>query len=251
MTLRDDLKTRDAGPAHFEIVSADVFRSGLPALLRRNAERGESLIVRPVASNLIQVDDCNRAMLGRLLPFSFLTFETSPENYQAWLALPADIPKPERDRVRARLLRAVDGADKGASGAMRWPGSINHKPGRDGFRVRLVSTSRGRVSTVKELEAAGLLAPELPEPQAPAQRPRTSGPRSWPDYERCVREAPRKGAGSPDRSVADKNWALLAVGRGWSASEVESKLLELSDKARKRPGYARSTASYAASVSVV
>ena len=219
-------------------------------LLRRNAEKNESLIVRPVASNLIQIDDCDSAMLERFQPFSLLTFETSAGSYQAILALPADTEKPELDTVRQRLLAQFREADRSASGAMRWPGSLNHKQGRNKFMVRLCAANPSRFVTVAELEAANMLAPVPPPSQStqPARPRATRTPQSWPDYERCVREAPKREGGKADLSIADKDWCILALDRGWPNAEVETKLCELRDKAHRRPEYARRTVAYAASV---
>jgi hypothetical protein len=250
VTMLDDEKPKGLEPELYEPLSKDDFEKWLPNLLRRNAGKSESLIVRPVASNLIQIDDCDRAMLERLQPFSLLTFETSAGSYQAILALPADTEKPERNAVRRRLLAQFQEADWSASGAMRWPGSFNHKRGRNKFMVRLCAAHPGRLVTVAELEAANMLAP-VPPPSQPTQpeRPRAArAPVSWPNYERCVREAPKKQSGEADLSIADKNWSILALDRGWPDAEVEAKLCELRDKAKRRPEYARKTVAYAARV---
>jgi hypothetical protein len=203
----------------------------------------QSFIVRPKGAPFVQLDDLDAAKLARVEPFAFLSVETSPGNFQAWIALSSE---DVYERLRRRLVRGI-GADRGASGAMRWPGSVNHKPGRDGFKVRLVHTTPGRIATEQELEAANLLAPVPPpvrpstQDRAPAQR----APRTWPDYQRCLDEAKRKLGGEPDRSEADKNWSILAVGRGWLRSDVFYKLCELSSKARNRPDYAERTVTYA------
>jgi hypothetical protein len=250
ITLLDDSKPKGSEPEGFERLCGAELLSFLPGLLKRNRENGESLIIRPVAPNLIQVDDCDRATLEVLQPFSFLTVETSEGNYQAWIALPVGVAKAERDATRRRLLAKLDGADRSASGAMRWPGSLNHKPGRGRFMVRLRAAAPGRTATVAELEAAGLLALVSPNPQParPSKLRANRAPREWPDYQRCVREAKRRGDDSPDLSDADKNWSILALDRGWQPADVEAKLCELRDKARRRPDYARRTVAYAASV---
>ncbi len=250
VTMLDDEQPKGGKPESFEQLSKDDFEKWLPSLLRRNAEKSESLIVRPVASNLIQIDDCDSVMLERLQPFSLLSFETSADNYQAILALLRDTEKPERDAVRRRLLAQFQKADRSASGAMRWPGSLNHKQGRNKFVVRLCAAHPGRCATVAELEAANMLAP-VPPPSQPARPERqraARAPLSWPDYERCVRGAPKKKSGEPDLSIADKDWSILALDRGWPDAEVEAMLCELRDKAKRRPEYARKTVAYAASV---
>jgi hypothetical protein len=248
LTILDDAAPKGEA-AGFETLTRGELSEMLPAILDHGAKRGRSVIVRPVASNLIQADDLSRATVERVQSFAFMTVETSAGNYQAWVALPPGIGKDERDALRRRLLDGV-GADRGASGAMRWPGSINFKAGRDQFMVRLISSNPGRVATVAELEASDMLAPVSPNLRlAPSSKPRANrAPVQWPDYQRCMGEAKRKGDGSADRSDADKNWSILAVGRGWDSPEVESKLCELSEKARKRPDYARRTVAYARSV---
>jgi hypothetical protein len=76
--------------------------------------------------------------------------------------------------------------------------------------------------------------------------------RQWPDYERCLLEAPRSSTGdSPDRSLADYFFCKMAAQHGWSVEETEQKLLEVSEKARERArcgdeGYAHVTALNAA-----
>lgn len=248
VTMLDDKKPKGSPAELYEVLTGGGLRLRLPALLRRNEEQGESLIVRPVGGHLIQMDDCDRATLERLAPFARVAIETSDGSFQSWLALPVGTDRTERDAIRARILRALGGVDRSASGAMRWPGSINQKPGRGGFRVRLINASPGRFVTVEELEGAGLLA-ALPPPMISHSKPRAGRtPRTWPDYQRCVREALARKDGSPDLSIADKNYCVLALGRGWSESEVEARLCELRDKARRRPGYARSTVAYAARV---
>jgi hypothetical protein len=247
--LNDAAPKGDETAADFETLTGGEFSAYLPALLQRSAKQGRSLIVRPVASNLIQADDLSRATVERVQSFAFMTVETSADNFQAWIALPSDIGTDERGALRRRLLDGL-GADRGASGAMRWPGSINFKPGRGQFMVRLVSSNPGRVATVAELETSGMLAPVSPNLRlAPSSKPRANrAPVQWPDYQRCVNEAKRKDDGSADLSDADKNWCILALDRGWQDADTEAKLCELRDKARKRPEYARRTVAYARSV---
>jgi hypothetical protein len=240
VTLRDEEKQR---AAEFEQITN--LKKHLPGYLARSSVCSESLIVRPEGAPFVQLDDLSAEARARVESFSFLSVETSAGNFQAWVALSSEAA---REATRRRLVAGA-GADRGASGAMRWPGSINQKPGREGFKVRLVHMTPGRIATVAELEAAGLLAPVSPPPQPKEPRPpATRAPQTWPDYQRCLNEARRKGNGEPDRSEADKNWCILAGGRGWSESEIEAKLCEVSDKAKRRPDYARRTAAYAARV---
>jgi hypothetical protein len=256
VTMLDDKKLKGSRPELYETLSLDEMRAWLPDLLKRNEERHESLIVRPVAHHLIQVDDCDRDMVERLKPFAFLVVETSPDNFQVWLALPLETSKAERDAVRHRLLTELGTADKSASGALRLPGSLNTKPKHrqaDGsfFRVRIAHTSPGRFVSIAEFEAAQLLIPNSTDStakQAPTQSTKNRVARTFPDYTRCVAEAKRKDDGEPDLSDADKNWCILSLGRGWSRADTEAKLMEHRDKAKRRPDYARRTVDYAARI---
>lgn len=114
---------------------------------------------------LIQLDEVSRPLLSRLLPHAFMAFETSPENFQVWFALPLETPIKQRNRIRARLINALnpnddsEGVNRGSCGEMRWPQSINQKPKYNGFRVRLIHGSMGHFVTPPDLDAAGLLAP--------------------------------------------------------------------------------------------
>ncbi len=99
-----------------------------------------------------------------------------------------------------------------------------------------------------------------PEDPAPTVLPfnkfgnlkRLGGERSWPDYERCVRDAPpSKDGQGPDRSMADFFWCVMAARRGHGVEEIAAKLLELSGKAQERArlhdeGYTLITAQNAA-----
>ncbi len=248
VTMIDDAKPKGVKPELYDVLKAEDFKKKLPHYLARNEDRGESLIVRPVGSHLIQVDDIDVAMVERLKPFSFIVVETSIGNFQAWLALPLGTEKSVRDGVRSRLLGIIQTADHGASGALRWPGSINHKPGRGKFRVCIVHSARGRFVTAEELDRAGLLAPRVPPPSSSALPSRGRTSLAWPDYRRCVAEAPRNEKGEPNLSLADKNWCILALGRGWSEAEVLTHLCGLREKARRRPDYARRTVAYASRV---
>jgi hypothetical protein len=243
VTLLDETRPKD-GEQAYEVFSREAFTSWLPNLLERNAKARTSLIVRPIGGHFVQLDDLSDEARAQVEPFSFLSVETSKGNFQAWVAVEGD-----RETLRRRLIAGV-GADRGATGAMRWPGSINHKAGREGFTVRTVHTTPGRMASAEELEQAGLLAPvPPPSPHPPQDRPKaTRAPRAWPDYQRSLTDAKRKSNGQPDRSDADKNWSILARERGWSENDIAAKLQEVSDKARQRPEYARRTASYASSV---
>ena len=70
-------------------------------------ERQLNVIIRPQAESafLIQLDDLGQEMAERLHEVSCLILETSPGNYQAWVALPAE----EADQDFARHIRKALG----------------------------------------------------------------------------------------------------------------------------------------------
>ncbi len=96
----------------------------LPAMLDSATGKQRNVIVRPHGSavTFIQLDDLKGENLDRVAPAVFLTLETSPGNFQAWVAL-ADV----EDKDLARRLRKGTGADPTASGATRVAGSLNFK----------------------------------------------------------------------------------------------------------------------------
>ena len=68
---------------------ADLVRT-LPAMLDSAPGKQRNVIVRPHGPGVtfIQLDDLKAANLARLAPAVFLTLETSPGNFQAWVAMP-------------------------------------------------------------------------------------------------------------------------------------------------------------------
>src|SRR5271165_5002548 len=189
------------------------------------------------------------AALPRLAPAVFLALETSPGNFQAWVAMPG-----REDKDFARRVRKGTGADATASGATRVAGSLNFK---DKYapnfpRVTMRQVNRGRVAQAAELERLGLVA----EPETVAQplritpaRARPSGSnRKWPSYERCVDGAPLNSEETgPDISRADFVFCMTAIDWGWSVDEAAARLMEESTKAQENgKGYADLTARNAA-----
>jgi len=210
----------------------------------------QSIVIRPrsTTSLLIQLDDFTGDKAGQMEPYSFLSLETSPGNFQVWLAV-SDGPKEVEaaKRFRTRVRRGTE-ADQSATGATRIAGSINFKPKyAPGFPVVSIHYGNpGKTITTAELEQKGFLAPEI-EPQPPASAPPQptpppgrkaigSGPQPhhWPDYQRALSGAPKKGDGTPDRSLADFMFCKWAAERGHSVEAIAAKLAEVSDKAKER-----------------
>lgn len=213
---------------------ADLART-LPAMLDNAPGKQRNVIVRPhgPAVTFIQLDDLSTANLARLAPAVFLILETSPGNFQAWLALPG-----AEDKDFARRVRKGTGADPTASGATRVAGSFNFKDKYAPLfpRVAIRQANPGRLTSAAELERLGLVAePEAVRP-LPAPRPQagTGGNRRWPSYARCVDGAPLNHAETgPDISKADFVWCMTAITWGWSTDETAARLMEESAKAQE------------------
>jgi hypothetical protein len=227
--------------------AADRKRHHLPS--GQTVVAGENLIVRPTGADVcfVQLDDLSAEQLDRVRPAAFLIHSTSPGNFQAWLAVEG-VQKHESKEFIRRVRKAVGDADKSASGATRLAGTFNFKQkyGPKYPVVSIVSGVPGRVMTPERLRGMGLLAE--PEPVKAASPPRVSRDRDpmWPDYGRCLQGAP-VGKDGPDRSRADWTFCLFSARRGFTAPEIEERILIESPKAQERQkmgdeGYARITA---------
>lgn len=240
VTIRDE-QTHNA--EEYKTLDARSIDENLERYLRRNADTLSSFIVRPRDAALIQVDDVTGETLERVKASAFLIAETSANNFQAWIALPPETDPETLSALRRRVLDRI-GADSGASGAMRWPGSINHKPERDGFRVRLRYAQAGRTVTASELDSAGLLAPAPRLTKTTTPISARISKRIVPDYQECLAS---KGF---DRSRADQAFMRKAFLRGFTKDEAIRELERVSERAqeerrRGRSRYFDLTSSYA------
>jgi hypothetical protein len=234
----------------------------LPAMLDDATAKKRNVIIRPHGPQvtLLQLDDLKAdkrpggpSPLARVGGVAFLVIETSPSNYQAWLALPGRIEKEFASRVR----KGAE-ADIGASGATRIPGSLNFKPdhapektGRPNYpRVTITTSQPGRTVTAAELEEMGLVAPkENFTPLSPA-RFAADNLRQWPDYQYNLdRAKPNKTGDGLDLSGVDFVWCMTAATWGFDANDTAEMLLQVSEHARhptNGPRYAKKTADKAA-----
>jgi len=219
-------------------------------------EAKENYIIRPrfTEPQIIQLDDLDGTKADRVAPHAFMMLYTSPGNCQAWIAV-SDGPKDEAAaKDLARRLRKGAGADLTASGATRISGSVNFK-GKYAPEFPLVTLGQvkaGHITTIAELDAAGIVAPK-DEPRQP--RPAANGVsagrptrKKWPSYKFCLDNAPlAHGENKPDTSRADFTWCRTAIEWGWSTEATASRLLELSAKAKENgERYAILTATRAA-----
>jgi hypothetical protein len=215
------------------------------ARILHDAERDRhNVIIRPRStdSSLIQLDDLDEDKAERIEPYAFIGFQTSPGNYQAWVAVERNAPEDF-----SRRLRKGAGADPTASGATRIAGSRNYKTKyAPAFPVvTLTHTNAGNVTSSATLEAAGFVA--TPEETRAAAAPTTlraaSGPprtpsgrpsrKRWPSYAYCVQGAPKAhGEDRPDVSRVDFTWCRTAIEWGWSIEDTARRLMDLSAKAR-------------------
>ncbi|HTR35032.1 MAG TPA: DNA-primase RepB domain-containing protein [Bryobacteraceae bacterium] len=241
--------TRAGKKVRFEKqVPAERLQRTLPFEISGAAAHGHNVIVRPHARHalLIQLDDLDAPAIQKVKPAAFLGLETSPGNYQAWVA----VPSAEADKDFARRLRKGAGADDTASGATRVAGSVNFKEKYwpDFPLVKIAHSAPGLMTNTAHLEALGLVAaPE--EPRAGhVVSVTTLGNRKWPSYARCVEGAPEnRDKTGPDISRADFTWCMTALTWGWGVEDVASKLMQESAKARENgERYALMTAQNAA-----
>jgi len=217
----------------------------------------QNYIIRPRSTGpaLIQLDDLDSAKAARVAPYAFMTLETSPGNFQAWLAVKDAPTDKEAARDLARRIRKGAGADPTASGATRISGSLNFKTkyAPEFPLVELRQVNAGRVTTPAALELAGIVAAQE-EPRAPRQVVNRVSPggrpsrKKWPSYKFCIDHAPMThGEDRPDISRADFTWCRTAIEWGWSREATASRLMELSSKAKENgESYAILTATNAA-----
>ena len=139
-------------------VNCEDLKRSLPQQLDAATRLQRNVIVRPYGSGVsfIQLDDLKADKLPALAPAVFLVLETSPGNFQAWVALQHMI-----DPAFGRRLRKGAGADPTASGATRIAGSFNFK---DRYApafplVRIHLTQPARFTTERQLDKLGVLAP--------------------------------------------------------------------------------------------
>ena len=227
--------------------SAEVMRS-MPYLVESAARRQNNVIVRPRVEGTvcIQLDDLDRRKADAIAPAAFLTLETSPGNYQAWVAV-QDAPT----GTTARLRRGT-GADLKASGATRVAGTHNFKPkyAPDFPVVRIEQAQPGKIVSVADLDALHVLALEIRPVEiiSPGATDRPRGPaRKWPSYEQVLAGAPAGPSGNPSRTSVDFTWCKIALSWGHSQEATAGRLVEESTKAQENgPEYVRKTVERAA-----
>ena len=222
-------------------------RGSLPFLVPSAAKRQNNLIVRPRAGavTLIQLDDLEPINLEEIAPLAFLTLQTSAAGLQAWVAV-ADAPKGLASRLRRGLL-----ADANASGSVRVAGTQNFKRqyGPAYPIVTILKAIPGRVVTVADLDAIGVLSPAAPTPP-PVASPlfrRLGTAKKWPCYQRCLDGAPIGPSGNPKRTAADFVWCKIAASWGHGLEAIAERLMTESTKAQENgEAYALQTVEHAA-----
>jgi hypothetical protein len=229
----------------------EALRRSIGKAIEAAIELRQNYIIRPRANSvtLIQLDDLDSVKADSVAAYSFMVLETSPGNFQTWVAV-KDAPEDF-----ARRLRKGAGADLTASGATRVSGSVNFKTkyAPEFPLVELSQVNAGNVTTPAALERAGVVAGQE-EPRPPRQGvsrvSRAGQPtrKKWPSYKFCVDHAPMAhGEDRPDISRADFTWCRTAIEWGWSREATASRLMELSAKAKENgEAYAVQTAARAA-----
>jgi hypothetical protein len=223
--------------------SAERFENELHTYFIRSECEKVSFCVRPEVDHMIQLDDLTEADVNLFKPFSFLSVETSPGNFQSWIAL--DVASAARRyEIRQQLLRklaGLGGVDKSASGSLRFPGFRNFKNKHKdaGFpRVKVTAVALGNRVSESTLAAADLLLPppvlHPPVYEASSKFNHSSkSPTVFPSWEReCISLTPE---GAVDRSKADFRWCMIAFDWGWSEQAIMAELRRVSPLAAKAP----------------
>ena len=178
-----------------------------------------------------QLDDLEQKQLERVRPAAFLALQTSPGNYQAWVAVEGG------DREFTSRLKKGTGADLSASGSVRMAGTGNYKRRykADFPTVAIEEVHPGRIVTRAQLESMGLVAPAPPKPEPPASplRCSTTGRAAW--RGRATSAAWRKQlARGRKRSSADFTFCCIAIDLfKRTPEETADKLMEVSTKAKE------------------
>jgi hypothetical protein len=228
-------------------IGLDKLRRRIGSVLPDAEDARRNVIIRPrsTTATLIQLDDLDFAKAERIGPLAFIVFQTSPGNYQAWLAVEKGAPLDFSRRLRKGI-----GADLTASGSTRIAGSRNFKPKyAPAFpTVEITHARPGNIASMAALELAGVVAPR-DEPRPARTREAFNGPRKWPSYQRCIEGAP-PAQGDPERidvSRADFLWCRTAYQWGHNVEAIAARLTELSSAAKKDgPRYVQLTVTRAA-----
>lgn len=248
--------TLGSEPRKGESITAAQIKMRLPVYVQRNQDKHHNVALRAWGA-LWQVDDCPPEVVERLKPFAFLIVETSPQNCQVWIALPKSFVGADGKRndachaLRKRLLDKFEqngeGANGGAYGSIRLPGTLNIKEKyQSSFpRIQLSYVALGRITTPEELEAAGLLAAAaalvVPSASEPPRYSNSKLSTVWPNHQDYVNRAPLNDQGKPDLSRADVSYVVRCFALGHTEHSVGDKLRSLRDKAAKRDDYVQRT----------
>jgi hypothetical protein len=217
-------------------LSGTELKQHLDSVLPQCERERLNVIVRPHAGSqmyLAQLDDLSPSALKKIQNYCFITLETSPNNYQAWIAIEGG------DIQSARRLRTDLNADRGASGAVRLAGSRNFKPKHQQInypQIKVIDKEPGLITDVQQLEEENVLNSQAP--RVNLMRPNNrSAPRTMPNYDNFMERAHLNSKGQIDRSRVDFAYSTTALRRGFSREEVRSVLLKSSSKARERGNY--------------
>jgi len=210
---------------HEDVNSLTHFLSEFDSRVAASIDARESLIVR-LSDGVFQRDDCDAIARHQLEPYAFMTVETSPGSYHCWFAL---APGQSRVDFHKILNAAGIGGNSGGTNSGRWPGTLNGKPERNGWIVRLVSVAPGRLASLEQIRAA--FSPMAGDAHRPKKQPVSSGivrRRSdkvrFPDYTKCLRHK------NGDRSEADGSFITIAADYHFTADEIFYELRRVSER---------------------
>ena len=209
-----------------KVLDMAAFVKSFDGQVKRSVDARESLVLS-LSDGVFQRDDCNADDRDKLERFAFMTVETSPGSFHCWFRLAGQ----SRADFHAALTAAGIGGNAGGTHSGRWPGTVNGKPERDGWIVRLVSVAPGRVASLEQVRAAFPAVAVADDEQKPRiKKPVSSGivKRSknvrFPDYAKCLRDK------NGDRSEADGSFITIAADYHFTAEEIFGELRRVSER---------------------
>lgn len=225
------------GRGYFKDIGIDFLKNNGSLILGLTYGKKLNFIVRPhqpEKTAIVQLDDVSENTVLDLSDKSFLSIETSDNNYQVFLAI--DGLEEEEKVDISRRLKSFYNSDPGANGSIRVCGSKNFKKKYNKKPVvRIKLTHYNMVTSANDFK-------EVPcrEPQIKAKKTYESlTTKKWPSYQIEVNRSPeKKESCEKDLSISDIRFSMISLRFGFSPEEIIRKLSSVRDKAFVRKDYA-------------
>ncbi|MDX6610929.1 MAG: hypothetical protein QOD75_115 [Blastocatellia bacterium] len=187
-------------------------------------DKKQSLILTHTAPHVLQLDDCDAEVVGRIMPHCFEVVQTSPGSFHCRLALPIGTRQASADSVKRRLLKSLSmtGSCNGGGGkTFRLPGSTNFKPEKGNRIIRILAQEK--FTSIAELSLANLI------PYEHRSAPANGGPAiQIPIYSRV------KTYRDHTSSARDFNFCRQAASWGVPRKRIIAELLAASTSAAEK-----------------